>query len=146
MKRKEVTTKMPKNSRVWLAIVLASVILLGASTAASAHSVRRAHFIRVDPFFYPYWYYPYGFGPYPSQYQSTTGTLKLRADPQNETRTQVYVNGALAAEFKHKHTLQLQPGEYKIEVHKAGYQSLARSIYVTVGQTIELRLTLMPAT
>lgn len=135
---------MAKNGRVWLAIVLVSLVLLGASATASAHSVRRAHFFRVDPFFYPY--YPYGFGPYGSQYQATTGTLKLQADPQGETRTQVYLNGALAAEFKRKHTLQLQPGEYKIEVRKAGYQSLARSIYVTVGQTIELRFTLVPAT
>ena len=137
---------MAKNSRVWLAIVLVSLVLLGASATASAHSVRRAHFFRVDPFFYPYSYYPYGFGSYGSQYQATTGTLKLQADPQGESRTQVYLNGALAAEFKRKHTLQLQPGEYKIEVRKAGYQSLARSVYVTVGQTIELRFTLVPAT
>ena len=138
---------MVKNSRGWLAIVLLSLVILGAGTTASAHPVHRVHFIRVDPFlYYPYSYYPYGFGLYPSQYQPTTGTLKLQADPQGETRTQVYLNGALAAEFKRKHTLRLQPGEYKIEVRKAGYQSLARSIYVTVGQTIELRFTLVPAT
>lgn len=71
--------------------------------------------------------------------------MKFGVEPDSGAKAQVYINGGLASEFKHKHSLRLDPGEYKIEVHKPGYQSQTRTVHITAGETLRLDFTLSPA-
>ena len=108
----------------------------------------RARVVVMRPFFFPPfwygWYSPYPY--YPYAYETPiTGTLKIEVEPENNTKAQVYINGALATEFKHKHSLRLHPGEYQIEVRKPGYQSQNRAVYVSPGETLRLDFDLTPA-
>lgn len=135
-----------KRRTLWLGAALVVILLAGVSLPAGAHP-RRARVFFVDPFWYdPFWYYPYGASAYPMyQPAATTGGVELLVSPVAGPKAEVYVNGALAAQFAHKDTLRLAPGEYKVEVRKAGYTSQSRSVYVTAGHTLKLNLELAKA-
>lgn len=117
-------------------------------TSGQLVAVHRARVIFLDPFWFdPFWYEPYWHRPYvyPYEYENpTTGTLKFRVDPEGKAEAQVYINGGLASEFKHKHSLRLDPGEYRIEVRKPGYQSQTQTVHVIAGETLRLDFTLSP--
>ena len=147
-----------RNSKVWLSIVLGAMLLLGASATASARQYRYRYRSYHHRYGYAYGYghgygygyghgYGHGYGRYhPLQRQEAeTGTLKLRVSPKTSAKAHVYINDALASEFKHKRSLRLTPGRYQIQVRKAGYQSQSRTVHVTVGETLKLDFILAPA-
>lgn len=137
-------------SKVWLSIVLGAMVLLGASATANAQHYRYRYYHHGYGHGYGHRYghgYARGYGRYhPLQYQEATiGTLKLRVSPKTSAKAQVYIDDALASEFKHKKSLRLTLGEYQIQVRKQGYQSQSRTVYVTVGETLKLDFILVPA-
>lgn len=116
------------------------------STSTQPATTQRARIIVFDPFFHrPLWYHPFWYRPYAYPYANpATGTLKFAVEPDSGAKAQVYINGGLASEFQHKHSLRLDPGEYKIEVRKPGYQSQARIVHITAGETLRLDFRLSP--
>ena len=130
------------------ASVRAAATARAGQTSNQSVAVHRARIIILDPFWFdPFWHDPYWYRPYAYPHENlTAGTLKFRVEPQSNAEAQVYINGALASEFKHKHSLRLDPGEYRIEVRKPGYESQARTVHVTAGETLRLNFALTPAT
>lgn len=151
-----------KHSKKWLPVIaLLSLILLAGGPAAEAQSHghgghgHHGYGHGYSPYYYsgyggsynPYYYSsygPYGYGRlgYAPFQEPTTGTLKFQVTPKTGTKAQVYINDALASEFKHKRSLNLAPGEYRIEVRKEGYQSQSRTVRVTTGEALKLEFTL----
>ena len=112
--------------------------------------VRRVY---VHPYWWhrPYWYDPYyGYSPYRYRrypavyYEEDLGTVQVKVRPDDGAKAQLYINGALANEFKSKDKVKLKTGEYTIEVRKPGYESESRSVYVTAGKTLKLEFNLEP--
>lgn len=143
---------MTTNSKRWLSVIaiLSLIILAGGATAsAQHHGHSRYYYSGYGHGYSPYYYSGYGpygyrgFG-YSSFLEPTTGTLKFQVTPKTDTKAQVYINNALASEFKHKRSLNLAPGEYRIEVRKEGYQSQSHTVRVTTGETLKLEFTLAP--
>lgn len=96
---------------------------------------------------HPYWYRPYRYDPFYDPYgynrsygyrEETTGAVEVKVKPDDGPKARLYVNGALADEFKSKEKVKLEPGEYRVEVRKPGYESAARTVYVTAGKTVKL--------
>lgn len=151
-----------KRSKGWLPVVaLLSLILLAGATRASAqHHGRHGYghhgygyrygyspYYRYLPGYGLHGYSGYGYGYYdqPVYQAQITGTVKLRVTPKTDTKAQVFINDALASEFKHKRSLSLAPGEYRIEVRKEGYQTEKRTVRVVLGETLKLDFALSPA-
>lgn len=132
-----------RNNRVWLSLVFGLILLVGASITADAQH----HRYHYRPYGYGHGYshsYRYGYGPGYCQ-GATTGTLNFEVTPKNSTEVKVYINEALASEFKHKKSLRLTPGQYQIQVRKEGFQSQSRIVYVTEGESLKLDFVLLPA-
>lgn len=146
--------KTQRTRTIVLSAALAALLLVGAGSASGAPggtqagSHHRRVFILYDPFWYdPFWYDPYWYGPrlYDYDRTSTRGTLKLQVEPETDAKAQVYINGALASEFRHKHSLRLEPGQYEIEARRAGYRSEKQTVRVTAGETLKLNFSLPAA-
>jgi hypothetical protein len=141
---------MMKNSRVWLSIVFAALVSLSGSRPASAQHYGYGDWYGPrygypHGYWYGYGYDPY-YGPHASESQAATnGRLELQVTPKTSIKAQVYIDGALASEFKRKQCLWLAPGTHRIEVHREGYQSQSHIIYVTVGKTLKLHFILTPS-
>ena len=128
-----------------IGLLLAGLVAPAVSQAQPPHR-RRTVVIRryyVHPYWYrPYWYdpfyAPYGYDRYPAGYEETMGTVEVKVKPDEGLKARLYVNGALADEFKSKEKVRLKPGEYRIEVRKPGYESEARTVYVTAGKKLKL--------
>ncbi|MCI0725088.1 MAG: carboxypeptidase regulatory-like domain-containing protein [Acidobacteria bacterium] len=147
-----------KRSTRWLPLIalLSLILLAGGTTASAQHHGYGGYGHGYNPYYYsgyghgysPYYYSafgPYGYRGlgYGSYREPTTGTLKFQITPKTDTKAQVYINDALASEFKHKRSLNLAPGEYQIEVRKEGYQSQSRTVRVTAGEALQLNFTLV---
>lgn len=138
-----------------LVVLLTSLLVAGllapmptqAERPGSRPVVRRVYY---HPYWWhrPYWYDPYySYDPYwyrryPAVYEETTGTVQVKVKPDDGAKAQLYINGAMANEFKSKDKVKLKPGEYSIEIRKPGYESVARSVYVTAGKTLKLEFNL----
>ncbi len=138
-----------------LALVVAG--LLGASTSLAAppdrkNSSRPARTVIIRRVHvHPYWYRHYWYDPfwYPhSAYvyrEETMGTLKVEVRPKGGSKARLYISGALADEFKSKQKVKLKPGQYSVRVHKPGYESQSRTVYMTAGKTLKLKFQLESA-
>ena len=129
-----------------IGLLLAGLVAPAVSQASPPHRRRVVRRVYVYPYGWhrPYWYDPYyGYDPYwyrryPAVYEETMGTVEVKVKPDEGPKARLYVNGALADEFKSKQKVKLKPGEYSIEVRKPGYESEARTVYVTAGKKLKL--------
>ncbi len=127
-----------------IGLLLAGLVAPAVSQASPPHR-RRTVVIRryyVHPYWYSYrydpWYDPFWYRRYPAVYEETTGTVEVKVKPDEGPKARLYINGAFADEFKSKEKVKLKPGEYSIEVRKPGYESEARTVYVTAGKKLKL--------
>ncbi|MGH9788003.1 MAG: PEGA domain-containing protein [Candidatus Acidiferrales bacterium] len=113
----------------------------GSSNTGRTAIIRRVyvhpyyyHRYYYDPWYDPFWYrgIPYGYS------QENLGTVQVKVKPSDGPKARLYINGALADEFKSKEKVRLKPGEYSVEVRKPGYESATRNVYVTAGKTLKL--------
>jgi len=106
---------------------------------------------------YGYWYDPfyygggysiysepsYGSGGGSSEPKSTIGSIRLKVNPGT---AKVYVDGVLYGEAKEfgglTSHLELDGGEWTLELRADGYETLRRTIKVEIGRTVTERVTL----
>ncbi len=125
-----------------IGLLLAGLVAPAVSQASPPH--RRRTVIIRRYYVHPYWYRPYWHDPFwyqRSRYvniEETTGTVEVKVKPDEGPKARLYINGAFADEFKSKEKVKLKPGEYSIEVRKPGYESEARTVYVTAGKKLKL--------
>ncbi len=140
---------------VLLSLLLAGLVAPSVSLAAPPERpgsrpvvVRRVY---AHPYWWhrPYWYDPfYSYDPYwyrryPAvNYEDDLGAVQVKVKPDDGAKARLYINGAMANEFKSKDKVKLKPGEYSIEIRKPGYESEARAVYVTAGKTLKLEFNL----
>ncbi|MGH9779246.1 MAG: PEGA domain-containing protein [Candidatus Acidiferrales bacterium] len=125
-----------------IGLLLAGMVAPAISQASPPHRrrtviIRRVH---IHPYWYRYdpWYDPFWYRRSPAVYEETTGTVQVKVKPSDGAKARLYINGALADEFKSKEKVRLKPGEYSIQVRKPGYESASRTVYVTAGKTLKL--------
>ncbi len=90
-------------------------------------------------------YGPYGYGAYLSNY----GDVRIEVNPKYlRDEAQVYVNEAHVGDVDDFdgffQRLNLNPGEYEIEIRLDGYQTLKQRIFVRRGSTYKIRESLKP--
>ena len=134
-----------------LALLLAGWLAPEASLAEPQHrrgSSRPGRTVIIRRYYHnPYWHRPYWYDPFYDPYwynrsygyrEETTGTVQVKVKPDEGPKARLYINGALADEFKSKEKVKLEPGQYQVEVRKPGYESASRTVYVTAGKTVKL--------
>jgi len=129
-----------------IGLLLAGLVAPAISQASPPH--RRRTVIIRRYYVHPYWHRPYWYDPFydPFWYrrpaygdrEETTGIVQVKVKPSDGPKAQLYINGALADEFKSKEKVKLKPGEYRVQVRKPGYESQSRTVYVTAGKTLKL--------
>ena len=121
-----------------LAAALMTLAPLSAFAGGRVVMVRPRAFVG-SAYVGPYWGSPYWAGPYwgppPLYYDVNAGTVKIDTKVKD---AQVYINGALAGSTHDNRTMQLRPGNYRIEIRYAGETRFDQKVYVVAGKTLHL--------
>ena len=130
----------------YLSAMLFLVCLLSIPATASARirsgygfAARRT--VVMHP--YPYWGWgwgtPFWWDYYPYYYPADSrGTVKIK---DGNKLDMVYLNGAYAGTVDKMKSIQLDPGQYRIQVKHEQKELIDRQVYVVAGKTVEVRVT-----
>ncbi len=133
------------------AVISAAVLVFGPATADAQHYGGHGHGGYGHGYSYGGYghgygygyggYGPYGYGGYRD---ASTGAVRIEVSPKGaRDEIEVYVNEARAGVVDDfdgfAQRLRLEEGEYEIELRLPGYKPLRASIFVTRGNTYNLR-------
>lgn len=79
--------------------------------------------------------------PVPEKPEPVTGALEVRSEPAGAA---IFLNGENTRQHTPFAFSDLKPGEYAVRLTYPGYLSSTRTVTVSPGQTVSLRLTLQP--
>jgi len=131
------------------AVISAGVLVFSPATADAQHYGGHGHGGYGHGYSYGGYGHGYGYGGYgPYGYggyrDASTGNVRIEVSPKGaRDQIEVYVNEARAGVVDDfdgfAQRLRLEEGEYEIELRLPGYKPLRASIFVTRGNTYNLR-------
>ncbi len=123
-----------------LLILSAALMMLAPLSSTAAAQV----FVRVGRPYYGGFYRPY-WGPYwgsyyggyggPAYAYPNSGEIKLDTKVKD---AQVFINGAYAGTTHENKSMHLRPGNYNIEIRRAGTTQYSAKLYVVAGKTLKI--------